>query len=520
MNLTVTNNSKKKFLGKMSFRFFSISLLFLVLTFSCSAESASAEVDRSSSENVSELASSDNTVASTSTPHYALPEDALSVVEALQTTFRSVTEHVLPSVVEIDVEQTQKVTMPSMTDPFEFFFRFPDSKNQKKGEEREYKTQSMGSGFIVKKVGSVYYVLTNHHVVDGASDVTVKLYDEREFKGKVVGSDQRKDIALVSFTSKDSIPVIPMGDSSTVRPGDIVFAVGNPLGFFSSVTQGIVSAVGRNGGPAENINDFIQTDASINQGNSGGPLVNIYGEVIGINTWIASNSGANVGLGFSIPVNNIKKAIDDFIGNGKIKYGWLGVSLMEIDNDYKESLKIGDKKGALVTQLFLGSPADKAGFQPGDYIISLNGQKVKSVSQLVRDIGDLTAGATPKFIIIRSEKELEINVKITERNETEVTDNSKLWLGFTPFPLTEDYRKQLKLADDVKGVIVASLQEKTAAAVLGLKTGDVIVAVNDNRVSNVYDFYKEIAKTGTSDIWFTVNREGHEVSTLRHKRGK
>ena len=517
MTFTMTNNSKKNFFGKMSFKFFSISLLFLVLTFSCSAETVSSEDDNSSSQIVSEVSDSDG--VSTRNTTYALPEEALSVVEALQTTFRSVTEHVLPSVVEIDVEQTQKVTMPSMMDPFEFFFGFPnDSKKDNKGEEREYKTQSMGSGFVVKKVGSVYYVLTNHHVVEGATDVTVKLHDEREYKGKVVGSDQRKDIALVSFTTKESIPVIPMGDSSSVRPGDIVFAIGNPLGFFSSVTQGIVSAVGRNGGPADNINDFIQTDASINQGNSGGPLVNIYGEVIGINTWIASNSGANVGLGFSIPVNNIKEAINDFIDNGKIKYGWLGVSLMEIDNDYKESLKVGDKKGAFVAQLFLGSPADKAGFQPGDYIVLFNGQPIKNVSQLVRDIGD-SAGSNSKFKVIRSGEEIEISVKITERNETEVADNSKLWLGFTALPLTDDYKKQLKLDDNVKGVIVASLQEKTAAAVLGLKTSDVIVAVNDNRVSTVFDFYKEVVKAGTSDIWFTVNRDGHEVSTLRHKKG-
>ena len=219
----------------------------------------------------------------------------------------------------------------------------------------------------VRRDGKTWYLLTNHHVAGSATNITVRLDDGREFDGKLVGADERKDIALVSFESDATdIPVANLGDSDSVKTGDIVFAIGSPLGYMSSVTQGIVSAVGRDGGPNNNINDFIQTDAAINQGNSGGPLVNIYGEVVGINSWIASQSGGSQGLGFSIPINNVKKAIDDFIADGKIKYGWLGVSLVEADASTLTELSLTGRKGALASQVFANSPAAKGGILPGD----------------------------------------------------------------------------------------------------------------------------------------------------------
>ena len=277
---------------------------------------------------------------------------SLSVVEALQNTFRSISNTMLPAVVEVDVTETKTYTDPfgGMSNPFEFFFGSPRGKNgddSDKKNQREYESKGLGSGVIVRKTGTTFYVLTNNHVAGSATKISIKLNDGREFEGKLVGADSRIDVALVSFESKDSsIPVAKLGDSDKVQPGDICMAFGAPLGYSQSVTQGIVSAVGRSESHMSAISDYIQTDAAINQGNSGGPLVNIYGEVIGINTWIASSSGGSVGLGFAIPINNLKSAIDSFIKKGKVVYGWVGVSLVDVTKEYKDELGVGDIVGA------------------------------------------------------------------------------------------------------------------------------------------------------------------------------
>ncbi|MDR2953339.1 MAG: trypsin-like peptidase domain-containing protein, partial [Treponema sp.] len=276
-----------------------------------------------------------------------VPEDALSVAEGLQTAFHTVSEKMLPSVVEIKIvsvrRQQQMPNIPGI--PWDFFFgpreRGPNN------QDREYRSQGLGSGIIVRSKEGVYYVLTNNHVVDGASEITVATRDGKEYPAELVGKDDRKDLALVSFKTSDFFPTAALGNSDNVTVGDWAIAIGNPLGeqFSFSVTMGIVSAVGRTGGPGGNINDFIQTDAPINQGNSGGPLINIRGEVIGINTWIASSSGGgNVGLGFAIPINNAKRSIDEFITSGAISYGWLGVNLMEPDKDTISGLKLEGKR--------------------------------------------------------------------------------------------------------------------------------------------------------------------------------
>ena len=322
---------------KSCHKFLSVFSLFLCVTLlSCAAKSPAKDVPIKSfegSERVTEV-----------------PKTSLSVVEAFQDVNRYVSDLVLQSVVEVDVEETKTRNVSPI--PF-FFFGTPDDEDGP--FQREYKSQGLGSGVIVLKEKNTYYVLTNNHVAGSASKITVKLNDSREFECKLIGHDERKDIALISFESKDDIPVARLGDSDKVRTGDFCFAMGAPLGYSQSVTSGIVSATGRSGSGIGNISDFIQTDASINQGNSGGPLVNIYGEVIGINTWIASSSGGSVGIGFAIPINNIKKAISDFVSTGKVSYGWLGVSLVEADKDFLNELGISGKQGALVSQIFLVS---------------------------------------------------------------------------------------------------------------------------------------------------------------------
>jgi Do/DeqQ family serine protease len=441
-------------------------------------------------------------------------KESLKVIEALQNSFRSISNRLLPAVVEVDVIETKTVT-----DPFQdfrhFFFGMPGQEEQ--GKKRQYEQKGLGSGVIVRRTGDTIYVLTNNHVAGGATKITVKLNDNREFEAKLVGADARMDIALLSFTSSDkSIPVAKLGDSDAVQTGDICLAMGAPLGYSQSVTQGIVSAKGRSGNGIGNINDFIQTDAAINQGNSGGPLVNIYGEVIGINTWIASQSGGSQGIGFAIPINNIKNAINSFISKGKIVYGWLGVSLLEANKEYKEALGVEKETGALATQLFIGSPAQKAGMQPGDFIVSLNGHSVKDVDQLVREVGLLEAGVTANFEIIRNGKKVALPVKIEERSEKVSSDNGKLWPGFIAVPITEKVRKDMELENKVKGVVVSNVMEKSPAAALRLQNGDVITAVNGKSVTDLKSFYTELA-TADKAVNFDIYSNGGTITTGTYK---
>ena len=446
-------------------------------------------------------------------------KEALSIVEALQTTFRSVSDTMLPAVVEVDVTETKTYNDPfgGMSSPFEWFFGTPNQNNDNK-KQRQYESKGLGSGVIVRNSGNTYYVLTNNHVAGSATKISIKLNDEREFEGKLVGTDERMDIALVSFESKDkSIPVAKLGDSDSVRPGDICMAFGAPLGYSQSVTQGIVSAVGRSESHMSAISDYIQTDAAINQGNSGGPLVNIYGEVIGINTWIASSSGGSQGLGFAIPINNIKKSIESFIKNGKVIYGWLGVSLYDVTDEYKKEFKLDKTDGAFVAEVFIGSPADKAGIKPGDYIIKIDDKPVKTVNQLVRDVGYLEAGTVSKFVVIRSGKTLApISVKIEERAKDADKQNKKLWPGFVAYPLTEDVKNQLKIKDKVSGVVVSNVEQNSPAASLRLQNGDIITAVNGKKVTNVQEFYSELA-AATKSFNFDLYNSSGTITTGTYK---
>ena len=370
------------------------ALAFAAVSFSCSRVKVEGSADTVYAETKSAV---------------AIPSESLKVIEALQNSFNSISEGVLPSVVEIDVTEKTTVTQMNPFDDLPFwFFGNPNGDNDKKGRTREYEQKGLGSGVIVKRSGNTVYVLTNNHVAGKATKITVNLNDGQKFDAKLVGADERSDIALVSFEAKkdSNIIVAALGDSDNVKVGDIVLAMGAPLGYSQSVTQGIVSATGRSGDQIGNMNDFIQTDAAINQGNSGGPLVNIYGEVIGINTWIASSSGGSQGLGFSLPINSLKKSIEDFISSGKITYGWLGVSLLDVKDEYKKELGVEGKNGALASQIFLDSPGHKGGMQAGDFIIEVNGKAIKNQTELMREVGYLPAGKNASFKVIRNGKQL------------------------------------------------------------------------------------------------------------------
>ncbi|MCL2127269.1 MAG: Do family serine endopeptidase [Treponema sp.] len=454
----------------------------------------------------------------------ALSENSLAIAEGLQNAFNAVSDKVLPSVVELKTVSVRRQNFPSMDGiPWEFFFgpRDRDRGPDNRGQEREFRSQGLGSGIIVRFNDGTYYVLTNHHVVDNTTEIRVATLDGKEYPAELVGKDERKDLAMVSFKTKDNYPLAVLGDSDAVRVGDWAIAMGNPLGhqFSFSVTMGIVSAVGRTGGPGGNINDFIQTDAPINQGNSGGALVNIRGEVIGINTWIASNAGGgNVGLGFAIPINNAKRSIDEFISSGTISYGWLGVSLNEPGKETAEALGVQGKRGALASQVFLGSPADKGGICPGDFITHVNGREARGVNQLTMMVGELKAGDRASFTVIRDGQVKEIDVRIEARTDEVASDSKKLWPGLQLVPLTDEFRESLKLDKDAKGLLVAQVLTDTPADIIGLKQGDLINSLNGENIRDLPSYYRLLREKTSVELWFGFTRSGSALESLKFKR--
>ena len=450
-------------------------------------------------------------------------ENDIAVAVGLQNAFNAVSDKVLPSVVELKTFSVRRQNFPNIPNipgiPWDFFFG-PKDRNPDR-QEREYRSQGLGSGIIVRQKDGTYYVLTNHHVVEDTSEIRIGTLDGKEYPGELIGSDERKDLALVSFKTDDSYPLATLGDSDTVRVGDWAIAMGNPLGhqFSFSVTMGIVSAVGRTGGPGQNINDFIQTDAPINQGNSGGALVNIRGEVVGINTWIASNAGGgNVGLGFAIPINNAKRSIDEFISSGAISYGWLGVSLTEPNKETAAALKVDGKRGALASLVFLDSPAAKGGIAPGDFITHVDGKEAKGVNQLTMMVGDLKPGDYAAFTVIRDGSPLEVRVRIEARTNEVASDNKKLWPGVHLLVLNDDIRKQFNLDKDAKGLFVYDVIADSPAGIIGMKQGDLITSVNGENAPDLAAYYKLLREKTGSELWFGFTRSGSSVESLRFKK--
>ena len=281
-----------------------------------------------------------------------------------------------------------------------------------------------------------------------------------------------------------------------------------------------MSAVGRTGGPANNDNDFIQTDASINHGNSGGALVNIRGEVIGINTWIASNgiSSGSVGLGFAIPINNAKRSIDEFIDKGEISYGWLGVSLTDIDKDFMKALDVEGKHGAFASNVFIDSPAEKGGIRSGDFITKVNGKEVRGMNQLTRMVGDLKPGDKSVFTAIRDGKEQEFTVTIETRTNEVAADNKKLWPGLYVIPLTDEVKNSLNLDKNAQGIYVAQIIDQSPAAIVGMQRGDRILGINGKPVKNFADFYKLLRETTEKELQFSFIRGASELESLKFKK--
>ena len=432
--------------------------------------------------------------------------------------FSAVVEPLLPAVVNISTSKVVKSSSqhgdnPLFNDPF--FRQFFGSPFGGDDQPKEQKEHSLGSGVIVNPDG---YILTNNHVVDGASDVQVTLNDKRQLKAKLVGTDPRTDIAVLKIAASN-LATVTLGDSTKAKVGDIVLAIGDPFGIGETVTMGIVSAKGRRDlrleGP-EGYEDFIQTDASINPGNSGGALVNTRGELIGINTAIISNGGGgNQGIGFAVPVNMARTVMEQILKTGKVVRGYLGVSIQEVTPDLAKAFNLPSAEGALVGDVQPDSPGAKAGLQKGDVITALNGQKVTDYHDLRLRISQLPPAAAVKLDVYRNGQKQEISATLTEYPEKAQTaengsgqGESQALEGLQVENLTNDIASQLNLPATTQGVVVTRVDPDSTAAETGLERGDVIQEVNHKPVNNVAQFRAAVRAAANQPLLLLLNRGG------------
>ncbi len=424
--------------------------------------------------------------------------------DPLPSPFVTIAEEISPSVVNISARATVEGQRELQFEgPFEEFFR----EFFRYRPEAERETRSRGSGFVVDADG---YILTNYHVVQSEeADIVVVLSNEKRYDAEVVGLDPATDLALVRIDPDEPLPAAPLGDSGDLRVGDWVAAIGNPFGLDRTLTHGVVSALGRSGltfaggrGGATRpaYQDYIQTDASINFGNSGGPLVNMRGEVIGVNAAITSPSGGNVGIGFAIPVNIAKHVIADLKQHGRVIRGWLGVSISELTPDIAEGKGIEGVEGVLVVQVIENSPADEAGFERGDVILSVDGQKVKTPTELQLLVADTSVGKEVSVQIVRDKKEKLLRVVLGERpgegQLTEPTEETE-WPGLQVVNASSERARRMGVQEE-EGVVVVSVAGRSAAEEAGIRRGDVISEIQEEPVRDVDDYHRLMDEVGAS----------------------
>ncbi len=439
----------------------------------------------------------------------------LSRRDAMSPLFRAVVRTVSPAVVEIRVEKKVTVRDPLGND--EFLRRFfgddlplplrPPEGSRRRSRPREFFQRGLGSGVIVDAENG--YVLTNHHVVGEVDEVTVVLSDGRKLPAEWVRTDAQTDLAIVKV-KPDKLVAAPLGDSGRMEVGDWVLAFGSPRGLQHTVTAGIISAKGRAIHGGSMYESLIQTDAAINRGNSGGPLVNLRGEVIGINNSIATDSGGNEGTGFAVPSNMARDIMKQLIDNGKVVRGYLGVRIQDVDEKLARSFKLPGTAGALVAQVAKGGPAEKAGMRDGDFIVRINGEAVKNVNALRNAVAALTPGKTYPFEIWRDGEKKTIDIKIEEQPADMAGDFSRPTtqkhqqaaaekFGFEVGELTAELAKQHGYDQSVKGVVILSVEAGSDAADNGLAPGMVIVSVNGKEVATVAEFLSEIGGKSSSE---------------------
>jgi len=451
-----------------------------------------------------------------------LPYSAPNVPRQIMETSRAFSEivsAVSPAVVNISTTKVfKRDTEPLFEDPFFDFFRpFHDLRMPKK-----WKEQSLGSGVIVSSDG---YIITNNHVVEKSDEIKVTLLDKRMFKGRIVGADPKTDIAIVKIDAAN-LPTIPWGDSEKLQVGEFVLAIGNPYGLSHTVTMGIISAVGRANVGIADYEDFIQTDAAINPGNSGGPLVNIRGELIGINTAIFSRTGGYQGIGFAVPTNMVRPLMNQLIQKGKIIRGWLGVTIQEMTPEIAQKFGLEKSRGALVSDVTKGSPAEKAGILRGDIVIEFNRKEVKDVASLRNMVSQSKVGSDVLIKILRSGKEYTVRLVVAElpREVAEVApdqmpDDSEMgaFSGLTVMGLTKEIARQLGLSKDERGVVVVKVEPATPADEAGIKKGDIIKEIDRKQISNLEDYNRisSITKRNDTVLLFVARGDKKFYVTLK-----
>jgi len=426
-------------------------------------------------------------------------------VRMIPENFSGLAEMVSPAVVNIRTVKTLKgggrvmrhfSTPFGDNDPFKDFFEKFFGEEQ---QQRDFKQRSLGSGFIIDKEG---YIVTNNHVIEDADEIQVKLKNGDEYDAKIVGRDPNTDLALIQIKPKSDLPFINLGDSQSIKIGQWVLAIGSPFGLEQTVTAGIVSAKGRviGSGPYD---DFIQTDASINPGNSGGPLLNMDGEVIGINTAIIASGQ---GIGFAVPINLAKGIIDQLKTHGSVTRGWLGVAIQDVTGEVAEYYGIQGKEGALVTEVFPGDPADKAGIKVRDIIIEVNGEKIKNTRDLTRIIAEIGVGDSASVKVLRNGTEEKFDVKIAKREDEKISagtfmkddDQEKNELGIRVSNLTPEIARRFDLKDE-EGLAVTGVEADSEADKAGLMTGDVIKEINHKAIKTEDDYKEAIGSVKKGD---------------------
>lgn len=411
-------------------------------------------------------------------------------LQQLETGFTSVAKEAIPSVVSIQVKtrgNTSQSSFDFLND--DFFQRFFGGRNE------ESKPQiGIASGFIVSNDG---YILTNNHVVKDATEISVTLNDGRQFPGKLIGQDSSTDIALIKIDAKD-LPYLKLGNSDNLKVGQWVVAIGNSLGLQASLTVGVVSAKGRNNLDLTSVEDFIQTDAAINLGNSGGPLLNLAGEVIGVNTAIASNmSGGYMGIGFAVPSNIAKHDMDELLENGTVTRGFVGVFLQPVDQDLAHALGLEKPEGALIADVSKDSPAEKAGLRAGDVILKYNNQFVTNTGSLRNAISLMKPGTKISLLVQRQDKsQQQIVVEIAEFNSLTASNatSGENSYGFEVQNLTPELAASLKYGSDQKGVVITKINPSSVAALANLKKGMLITQADQQNVDNIDDFNSVLQK--------------------------
>jgi len=437
-------------------------------------------------------------------PAWSLNAAERTTAKGWRSGFVEVAKKVKPSVVAIRSERTVTVG-PGVGEDFFKGTPFEDFFKQHGGPPAKRKQMGEGSGVIVDAKG---YIVTNYHVVAGAEKISIHLFDGRELKGTVRGTDSKTDLAVVHVEAAD-LPVATLGNSDKIQVGEWAIAIGSPFGLEETLTVGVISAKGRSGLGTGTYEDFIQTDASINPGNSGGPLVNIDGEVIGINAMIIQ---PGQGIGFAIPINLAKTIMVELIKTGKVIRPWVGIGLQDITPDLMKFFNLKEKAGALISQVYGESPAEKADLKAGDAVIEIDGVKVTNSQDVVREVLKKQVGQKVNFVILREGKRTEIvltTAQMPEKiGEREPVKSAREWFGLRVSNITPDIAKQLGLTK-TEGVVIVGVEPNSVAQRAGLKAGDIILEVNRQKIFNENDYRSVMEKPKPDQgVLFLIDREG------------